>query len=797
MVRRSSFLLGFLSFATALCAQTPRIALEPFASGLNSPLYLTHAHDGTNRRFIVEQAGRIFVLEPGSSASTLFLDITSRVLSGGERGLLGLAFHPQFSSNRRFYVNYTRRPDGATVIAEYVDTIETVLLVIPQPFENHNGGMIEFGPDGLLYVGMGDGGSGNDPGNRAQNLNDLLGKILRLDVDRPQNEPSIFAYGLRNPWRFSFDRLTGQLWAGDVGQNAREEIDIIAAGGNYGWRVWEGTRCTNLGPAPCTAPGFIPPVADYANTGSSGRCSITGGYVYRGTQASLPYGAYVYGDFCSGEILIFKDGLQTVLLDTTLNISSFGEDEAGEIYVVGLGGTVQRITNPDAVKTTALPFATADRGGFTASTAGSANALTVGYSRLREEEGRFSPSGLALFGFQQSGVLVSEATTPASPRIQAGRVYAEAGSGVNTGVAIVNPNDQAVTLTFYFTDANGNDFGQGSTAIPANKQIAAFLDQAPFNVGRAIQGTFTFSAPLGVSAIALRGFTNERSEFLLTTLPIVQPGSLSTDAVTFPHFAEASGWATQVVLVNPGDTPLRGNIQFLGQTGQVIRSSSYSIAARSAARLPSPLYPPEAPLQVGSVRVMPSAGGRAPSGLSIFSYRDGGVTVTEAGVPALRNGTAFRAYVESAGAIQTGLAIANPSSAAIAVVLELTRLDGSATGLSATVNIPANGQTAFFLNEIAAFASLPMPFQGVLRITSSTAIALTSLRGRTSERREFLITTTSPVDESSPPTSTELFFPHFAEGGGYSMQFVLFGRASSGAIYLFNQSGEPVSVLFR
>src|SRR6185295_5756700 len=175
-------------------------------------------------------------------------------------------------------------PDGATVVAEYRDGVERILFIVPQPYENHNGGMIEFGPDGLLYVGMGDGGSGNDPQNRAQNLNELLGKILRINVDITNSRPEIFAYGLRNPWRFSFDRLTGLLYVGDVGQSTREEIDIVTQGGNYGWRVWEGTYCTGNDPARCSMTGFIPPIAEYAN-GAGGRCSITGGYVYRGTQA--------------------------------------------------------------------------------------------------------------------------------------------------------------------------------------------------------------------------------------------------------------------------------------------------------------------------------------------------------------------------------------------------------------------------------------------------------------------------------------------------------------------------------
>jgi hypothetical protein len=244
------------------------------------------------------------------------------------------------------------------------DPAESVLLTIGQPFANHNGGMVEFGPDGFLYIATGDGGAGNDPDNRAQNPNDLLGKILRIDVDRseggrpyaaPPGNPfagtsagrgEIYALGLRNPWRFSFDRATGELFAGDVGQGEIEEIDRIVLGGNYGWRVFEGTRCTGLGPAACSA-AFIPPITEYSH--ENGRCSVTGGYVYRGSRASLPSGSYVFGDFCTGEIFLLQNGAQSLLLRPDRRISSFGEDEAGEIYITGLDtGTVDRIVNPDA-----------------------------------------------------------------------------------------------------------------------------------------------------------------------------------------------------------------------------------------------------------------------------------------------------------------------------------------------------------------------------------------------------------------------------------------------------------------
>jgi len=373
MSKPCAAVLGGLGVLFACSAHSMAAQLEPVLTGLASPLYVTNARDGTNRLFIVEQFGRILVLQPGATSPTLFLDLTSKVLAGGESGLLGLAFHPQYALNRRFFVNYSRLPDGATVIAEFqaspsnpnlADPTEKVLLVIAQPFANHNGGMIEFGTDGYLYIGMGDGGGANDPDNRAQNVNDLLGKILRIDVDMssgglpyssPPDNPffgatpgrdEIYALGMRNPFRFSFDGESGQLYAGDVGQAQREEVDIIVRGGNFGWRVFEGSLCTNLDPALCLVGGYTTPIVEYAH--ALGRCSVIGGYVYRGARSSVPPGAYVFGDFCTGEIFQLDPpatgGMQTVLLDTLLNISSFGEDEAGELYIVGLGGTVDRLT---------------------------------------------------------------------------------------------------------------------------------------------------------------------------------------------------------------------------------------------------------------------------------------------------------------------------------------------------------------------------------------------------------------------------------------------------------------------
>ena len=291
--------LPAIAALAVLCVSSPAFAaiqLVPVVStGIPNAVFVGHAGDGSNRLFIVDQSGLIRVLQPGGSTATVFLDIHTKVAFGGEQGLLGLAFHPLYSSNGRFFVFYTRVGDGTLVIAEYkvsagnrdvANPTEKVILTIPHPTnQNHNGGMLAFGPDGYLYVGVGDGGGVNDPPSNAQNVDVLLGKILRINIDPdstspPYSSPStnpfagatpgrdeIFAYGARNPWRFSFDRQTGQSWLGDVGQGAREEVDTpILNGANYGWRVFEGTLCTNNDPDLCNNPvNYTPPIVEYAH----------------------------------------------------------------------------------------------------------------------------------------------------------------------------------------------------------------------------------------------------------------------------------------------------------------------------------------------------------------------------------------------------------------------------------------------------------------------------------------------------------------------------------------------------
>ena len=353
----------------------PPIQLTLLAGGLTQPVGLTHAGDGSGRLFIIEQPGRIRIVKNGRVQPTAFLDLSRTVTAGGERGLLGMAFHPKFSTNGRFFVNYTRRTDGGlqTFISEFhTDPTsdraawagERVVMTVAQPYDNHNGGHLAFGPDGYLYIGLGDGGSANDPHNNGQTLSTLLGKMLRIDVDRrtgsnayaipPDNPfignknaaPEIWAYGFRNPWRYAFDPATGRLYAGDVGQKAREEINLVEKGRNYGWRIMEGTVCTpGVNPA-CDTAGLTLPILDYPRTDGT---VVVGGAVYRGRAIPSLCGAYLYGDFGNGRLWGLRDDgakitAQALLLDTGRPISAFGEDEQRELYVVDYSGKILKIT---------------------------------------------------------------------------------------------------------------------------------------------------------------------------------------------------------------------------------------------------------------------------------------------------------------------------------------------------------------------------------------------------------------------------------------------------------------------
>lgn len=351
------------------------IDFESVASGFTQPLFVTGAGDGSGRLFVVEKTGRIWILRNGKRAAEPFLDISKSVSTNSERGLLGLAFSQSFGEDGAFYVDYTDR-NGDTMVSRFsakgdsvVRGSEQVLLKIRQPYPNHNGGMIAFGPDGNLYIGMGDGGSGGDPNGNGQNLKVLLGKMLRIDVARDNSTarstaygiptdnpfvttrgaaPEIWAYGLRNPWRYSFDRKTGDLWIGDVGQNLWEEIDFQAAGStggeNYGWNAFEATHVFPPD-SKARAGTFTAPVVEYDRAAGE---SVTGGYVYRGSAQPALSGTYIYGDYVSGRVWGLRRSAGGIenrqLADTTYNISSFGEDDAGELYLVDFAGTIYRVT---------------------------------------------------------------------------------------------------------------------------------------------------------------------------------------------------------------------------------------------------------------------------------------------------------------------------------------------------------------------------------------------------------------------------------------------------------------------
>ena len=390
--RRARYLSAALALSVAAAALAPALVaaggpapsfdptglaltLVPFAEGLDSPIHVTGDGSGTGWLYAVEQGGRIVAVSPEGDVTTEpVLDIRERITAGGEQGLLGLALHPDFRDNGRLFVNYTRVEDGATTISEFLvgddgtadPAGERVLLVIDQPYPNHNGGMVTFDASGMLLIGMGDGGSGGDPEGHGQDRDSLLGKMLRIDVDgaepyaipadnpfldEPGTRPEILALGVRNPWRFSVDRATGDLWIGDVGQGEQEEVSVVPAGAgglNLGWNIMEGDACYSA--ADCDAADLVLPVATISH--GDGACSVIGGYVYRGAAIPALLGGYLYTDLCVGTLWVLDaaagvaTGVATPVAvgEGTGTMVSFGEGDDGELFVVDQGGTVLRVT---------------------------------------------------------------------------------------------------------------------------------------------------------------------------------------------------------------------------------------------------------------------------------------------------------------------------------------------------------------------------------------------------------------------------------------------------------------------
>jgi hypothetical protein len=447
-------------------------------------------------------------------------------------------------------------------------------------------------------------------------------------------------------------------------------------------------------------------------------------------------------------------------------------------------------------------FSISNLGGISRISDGS-EAFAFGHGRIISTSGT-TPSGLAIFGVRQGGILVNEAGVPAQPLISRGLIYAEVSADglLNTGLALANPSPTEASISFIIRDTSGLTIRSGTTAVAANSQLVAFINEAPFSSGNGIQGSFEFISSIPVAMIALRGFFNERSpsEFLMTTLPVVNPAlGAGSGTQVVPHFAAGGGWSTYLLLVNPTDVEQTGSIQVLDSLGaaQTVvidgvagSTTSYTVRPLSSRRI---VVTGAAGLVYGPIRVIPAGGGPVPVPLVVFSYRDGPITVSEAGVP-VTMGTAFRMYVEQSPSLQIapGIAIGNATSTAGSVTLSLTSLDGATVLGTSQQALPAAGQVvAFFEQLMPSLAGQSV--QGILRITTDLAsISVVGLRGRTNERGHFLMTTTPPSLEGDFPTSAERSFPHLVDGGGWTTQFILFSGTTaqtSGGTLTFVRTG--------
>ncbi len=440
-------------------------------------------------------------------------------------------------------------------------------------------------------------------------------------------------------------------------------------------------------------------------------------------------------------------------------------------------------------------FSISNLGSLSLKTAGCSATTSVGYARVQSQPGSTAPDALAIMQLRQGNVLVGEASVPAAAPILQGRIYAEVAGNVNTGLAIVNPNGEAATLSFDFIGDDGSTATRTIT-LAANQQMAAFLDQPPFSVPSGSRGALSFTSSVPAGVIALRGLTNERGEFLITTLPVVDVSvRRPVGASVVPHFAAGGGWSTELVLVNVTDSPITGTVVFVNQAGQpatvTVRGQQGSIFRYDLPPRGGSTFKTSDVSEItnaGSIRVVPN-GGEAPPAFSIFSYTSGGTTVSEAGVAAVNGGMNFRLYADAAGPVQTGVAVTNLLNTEARVNFELYLPNGSPSGISGTLNVPANGQVARFVNQIAGFPSLPP--RGVLRISSATPIAVVGLRGRYNERNEFLVTTIPAVNESDARLP-ESVLPHFPDGGGYTTQFILFA-GGAGDLRFLSRTGENIN----
>jgi hypothetical protein len=456
-----------------------------------------------------------------------------------------------------------------------------------------------------------------------------------------------------------------------------------------------------------------------------------------------------------------------------------------------------------------MAFSVADGGGVYFGTPGTSDQINVDHAQVRANDDASKPAGLAFIELRNNnGVLVNEVGVPATALVASGRFYGEMGSNVDTGVAVANPDmAQSATITFKFTDSEGNDFGEGLLRLQPGGQLTAFLDQAPFFGPASFKGSVSFDSSIPVSVIALRGLTNERSEFLTTTLPVLSLGSSSAAPVVVPQTAVGGGWSTAIILLNPTDDSISGTVRFLSPEGtdqslsvEGINASSvvYSIPPRTSRELQA--TGGDSTL-VGSFVVQPDQNQVTPSVSTVYAYVADGVTVSTAGSPAIPTSTEFDVYTHvegqlgTIGSVQTGIAIANPGDDTSEVEYELVRFDGSPAGISGKMTIAPHGQRVSFIREFPGASDLPLPFKGVLRLTSMKPIAALAIRGRYNEHGEFLLSTTPPADPAQN-LGDETFIPQIVDGAGYSTDIVIYdllgGSPLSGNIYFFDQNGQPI-----
>ncbi len=568
--------------------------------------------------------------------------------------------------------------------------------------------------------------------------------------------------------------------------------------------------------------GFQLSAVNDANNTQAGTLAAGSGVKVQ-TRSSIQYASHSFASSASSFIVNWTAPAATtggrVRFNLAANAANGDFNTTGDFIYTLVGG---RMADPAVAADPSIrSFTLSNRGGSLLRSDG-VGSLVQGYTRIQPVAGSTAPSGLAIFGYRQNNVLVSESGVPASPLITAGRLYAEVSADalLNTGIAVANPNDSATTITFQITNTAGTvvPCASGSFQLAANEQRAAFLDGAPFSCPKPVQGAMTLTSTAPVSVIALRAFTNERSDFLMSTLPVVDtslPASSGTQYI--PHFADGVGFTTHILLVNPTDSPLTGTVQFYNQGsgattpgtptnvsigGQVNISHPYSVAGRSSQRLST--AGTGTALAQGSVRVVPAGGGAVPVPLVVFTYKPGAFTLAEAGVP-VSQGLAFRMYVElsgasgTAGSVETGFAIANTGTTSGDVTLELFNMDGTTTGLPTAVTrtLPASGQIVNFLT--AFFPTLANPFRGVLRITTTTpGISVVGIRSRYNENTSYLMTTTPPTNEQGATSTAEFLFPHIVNGGGFTTEFVIFSgttnQTSTGNLRFVKNDGTALTL---